>query len=90
MKLHETPWTVNGQPLLGTYGAGRLEGVLTGSRTDKLEIINVPGTIKRCRSAAAIGQHRCAPNVIAVTISPATTGITSTDGEIVGPGDVQR
>jgi len=25
MKLHETPWTVNGQPVLGTYGAGRLE-----------------------------------------------------------------
>lgn len=25
IKLHKTPWTVNGQPLLGTYGAGRLE-----------------------------------------------------------------
>ena len=25
IKLHETPWTVNGQPVLGTYSASRLE-----------------------------------------------------------------
>ena len=25
MKLHQTTWTVNGQPILGTYGAERLE-----------------------------------------------------------------
>jgi len=25
MQLHETPWTVNGEPVLGTYGASRIE-----------------------------------------------------------------
>ena len=25
MQLHETQWTINGQPMLGTYGASRLE-----------------------------------------------------------------